>query len=139
MEVWCHVSTSSVKPVGFRRFARAAGVLAVALVMAVALVAVPAADAQTPRRGGELVYIVGAEPPSFDAHRETTFAMLHPIRPHYNLLVKFDLENFPNVVGDIAKDWEISEDGLTYTFYLWDNVTFHDGSPLTSRDAAAGS
>lgn len=137
MEVWCHVSTSSVKPVGFRRFARAAGVLAVALVMAVALVAVPAADAQTPRRGGELVYIVGAEPPSFDAHRETTFAMLHPIRPHYNLLVKFDLENFPNVVGDIAKDWEISEDGLTYTFYLWDNVTFHDGSPLTSRDVKA--
>jgi len=36
----------------------------------------------------------------------------------------------------IAKDWEISEDGLTYTFYLNEGVKFHDGEELTSNDVA---
>lgn len=34
----------------------------------------------------------------------------------------------------IAESYEISEDGLDYTFYLRDDVTFHDGTPLTSAD-----
>src|SRR5262249_30502492 len=45
---------------------------------------------EQPRRGGELTFVVGAEPPSFDAHREATFAMIHPTAPHYSLLLKFD-------------------------------------------------
>ena len=93
--------------------------------------------AQQPRSGGTLNYIVEAEPPSFDAHRETTFAMLHPIRPHYNLLVKFDLQNYPKVVGDLAASWTISKDGLTYTFKVRQGVKFHDGSTLTSADVKA--
>ena len=35
---------------------------------------------------------------------------------------------------DVAEDYEISDDGLTYTFYLRDGVTFHDGEPLTAED-----
>jgi len=38
------------------------------------------------------------------------------------------------VVGLLAKSWDISADGLTYTFHLVDGVKFHDGTPL---DAAA--
>jgi len=34
----------------------------------------------------------------------------------------------------VARDWEISPDGKTYTFYLRDDITFHDGSPLTAED-----
>ncbi|SDY50253.1 ABC transporter substrate-binding protein [Citreimonas salinaria] len=34
----------------------------------------------------------------------------------------------------LASDWEISEDGLTYTFTLQDGVTFHDGTDLTAED-----
>lgn len=34
----------------------------------------------------------------------------------------------------LATEWEISEDGITYTFTLRDGVTFHDGSELTSED-----
>lgn len=90
-----------------------------------------------PKRGGELVFIVGAEPPSFDAHRESTFAMLHWTAPHYSLLVTFDPFDYPRVVGDVAESWEISPDGLTYTFKLRNNVKFHDGSPLTARDVKA--
>lgn len=96
-----------------------------------------AKPAEQPRPGGELNFIVSAEPPSFDGHRETTFAMLHPTAPHYSTLLKFDPFNYPNIVGDVAESWTISPDGLTYTFKLRNNVKFHDGSQLTSRDVKA--
>ncbi|MCL6551629.1 MAG: ABC transporter substrate-binding protein [Firmicutes bacterium] len=114
------------------------GTAAAGLVAIVALLAPPVpVDAQQPRRGGTLSYAVSALPPSFDAHRETTFAMIHPIRPHYNLLVKFDLQNYPKVVPDLAESWTTSRDGLTWTFKLRQGVKFHDGSTLTSRDVKA--
>ncbi|MEL6997037.1 MAG: ABC transporter substrate-binding protein [Pseudomonadota bacterium] len=34
----------------------------------------------------------------------------------------------------LAKSWEISEDGLTYTFTLQDGVTFHDGTAMDAED-----
>ena len=34
----------------------------------------------------------------------------------------------------LAKSWQVSPDGLTFTFKLHDNIKFHDGSPLTSTD-----
>jgi peptide/nickel transport system substrate-binding protein len=89
---------------------------------------------ETPRRGGELVYVVSAEPPSFDGHKETTFAVIHPVSPHYSTLLKFDPDNYPKVVGDLAESWTVSPDGLTFTFKLRDGVKFHDGSLMTSRD-----
>jgi peptide/nickel transport system substrate-binding protein len=93
--------------------------------------------ADTPRRGGELTFVVSAEPPSYDGHKETTFAMIHPVSPHYSLLLKFDPDNYPTVVGDLAASWTVSPDNLTYTFKLRDGVKFHDGSTLTSRDVKA--
>jgi len=93
--------------------------------------------AQQPRRGGILTFIVSAEPPSFDAHREATFALIHPARPHYNLLVKFDPQEYPKVVPDLAERWTISPDGKTYTFKIRRGVRFHDGSLLTARDIKA--
>ena len=99
--------------------------------------AAPATGATQPRTGGELTFVVSAEPPSFDGHRETTFAMIHPTAPHYSLLLKFDPENYPKVVGDLAESWNISPDELTYTFKLRSGVHFHDGSTLTSRDVKA--
>ena len=38
-------------------------------------------------------------------------------------------------VGDLATDYQTSEDGRVVTFTLHDGVTFHDGRPLTSADA----
>lgn len=35
---------------------------------------------------------------------------------------------------NLAYDWEISDDGLTYTFFLEDGVTFHDGSTFSAAD-----
>jgi peptide/nickel transport system substrate-binding protein len=105
--------------------------------VAAAPTAAPAKVAETPRRGGELVFVVSAEPPSYDGHKESTFAMIHPTAPHYSLLVKFDPNEYPKVVGDLAESWTISPDGLTYTFKLRDGVKFHDGSPFSSRDVKA--
>ncbi|MDQ5912415.1 MAG: peptide/nickel transport system substrate-binding protein [Patescibacteria group bacterium] len=38
------------------------------------------------------------------------------------------------LIADLAKSWEVSEDGLTYTFILKDGLTFQDGKPLTTDD-----
>jgi len=38
--------------------------------------------------------------------------------------------------GLIAKNWQVSEDGLTFTFQLRDDVKFSDGKPLTAEDVA---
>lgn len=40
------------------------------------------------------------------------------------------------VVPSLATSWDISEDGLTYTFHLRDDVTFCDGKKFTAGDAA---
>ena len=95
------------------------------------------ASAQTPKRGGTLNFSVVAEPPNYDCHGSTTFALIHPIAPHYSLLVKFDGKDYPKVVPDLAQSWNVSSDGMTYTFKLRSGVKFHDGSSLTSEDIKA--
>ena len=47
-------------------------------------------------------------------------------------LVTLDLDL--NVVPDIAERWEISADGLTYTFFLREDVVFHNGRRVTADD-----
>lgn len=41
-----------------------------------------------------------------------------------------------NYIGDLAKNWDVSEDGTTYTFHLQEGVKWHDGEPFTSADVA---
>lgn len=40
------------------------------------------------------------------------------------------------LVPGLADSWELGEDGLTYTFHLNPNVTWHDGTPFTANDVA---
>lgn len=42
--------------------------------------------------------------------------------------------NDGDYVPELATDWSVSDDGLTWTLNLVDNATFHDGTPLTSDD-----
>ncbi|PJE74405.1 MAG: hypothetical protein COV01_01215 [Candidatus Taylorbacteria bacterium CG10_big_fil_rev_8_21_14_0_10_41_48] len=41
-----------------------------------------------------------------------------------------------DIVPDLAKSFSISDDGLTYTFILRDDITFHDNTPVTSADVS---
>src|SRR2546430_1460340 len=101
-----------------------------------ALLAAPAGAQERPRYGGELVFAVPSEPPSYDAHREETFGVIHPMAPHYNTLLRPDPNDktASRIVGDLAESWTISKDGRVYTLRLRRGVKFHDGSEMTSRD-----
>ncbi|HXD96655.1 MAG TPA: ABC transporter substrate-binding protein, partial [Candidatus Acidoferrum sp.] len=103
------------------------------------LLAATAQAQDKPRSGGELVFLVPSEPPSYDGHRDGTFGMLHPLAPHYNTLLRIDPFDRTGTrpAPDLAESWTISPDALTYTFKLRQGVRFHDGSPLTSRDVKA--
>ena len=93
-----------------------------------------AAQAPAPTRGGTLEFAVVGWPNTLDCHAATSYAVLHYLSPHYSLLVKFDQDRYPDVKGDLAESWQVSPDGLTYTFRLRPNVVFHDGTPLTATD-----
>jgi peptide/nickel transport system substrate-binding protein len=92
-----------------------------------------------PRAGGTLTFVVPGEPPSYDAHREETFALIHPAAPHYNTLLRIDPldPTGTRVVGDLATSWAVSADRRTYVLKLRRGVKFHDGSEMTSRDVRA--
>src|SRR3989442_14457938 len=111
----------------------------VVIAMITAAPAGPAAAQDKPRPGGELVFVVPSEPPSYDAHQEETFGVLHPMAPHYNTLLRVDPNDKTGTkpVGDLAESWTVSKDGLTYTFKIRRGVKFHDGSEMTSKDIKA--
>jgi peptide/nickel transport system substrate-binding protein len=118
---------------------RRAATIAAALVLASAL---PTAADETPKRGGSLTYLIPADaPPSFDGHKESTFATVHGFAPFYSLLVRINPEN-PSSTTDIVCDLCVdppkpSADGRSYTFSIRPGVKFHDGSVLTADDIAA--
>jgi len=113
--------------------------LALALLLGSLVGAMPGAvdAAETARRGGILLAVIGADPPSLDPHQESTFANIQLVAPLYSLLLQIDPYNYPKIIGDVATEWKISPDGLTYTFKIRSGIRFHDGSPLTAADVKA--
>lgn len=51
----------------------------------------------------------------------------------FDLLVDVDPDT-AEIVPELARSWDISDDNLTYTFHLQEGVVFHDGAPLTAAD-----
>ena len=89
------------------------------------------------KRGGTLTYMLPADaPPSFDAHREATFATIHAVAPFYSVLIRADPENpsdTTHFVCDLCAAMpEPTDGGRTWTFTIRDNVKFSDGSTLTA-------
>ncbi|PWB60384.1 MAG: ABC transporter substrate-binding protein [Bradyrhizobiaceae bacterium] len=110
---------------------------ALALMGAALAFAAGGAQAQTPKPGGNLVFAISAETPHYDCHGSETYATLHFSSPFYSTLLRFNLDKFPEVEGDLAKSWTVAPDFMTYTFKLHEGVKFHDGTPLTSADIKA--
>jgi peptide/nickel transport system substrate-binding protein len=107
-----------------------------ALALCVAAASATAQEAK-PTRGGVLNYGVAGSAHTMDCHQGNSFAVLHHLGPHYSTLLKIDYKNYPKIIGDLAKSWTVSDDHLTYTFKLHENVKFHDGTVMTSEDVRA--
>ena len=107
-----------------------------------AAMAAPATDEEAPKRGGTLTYMIPADaPPSFDGHREGTYATLHAVAPFYSVLIRINPEN-PSSTTDFVCDLctampQPTDRGKTYTFKIRDGVKFADGSQLNAADVVA--
>jgi peptide/nickel transport system substrate-binding protein len=102
----------------------------------------PAAADETPKRGGTLTYMIPADaPPSFDGHREGTFATIHAVAPFYSVLIRANPDNpadTTSFVCDVCTEIPESTDaGRSYAFTIRGDVKFADGSRLTAADVAA--
>ena len=92
-----------------------------------ALIALPAAAQDAATVGLQL------EPPHLDPTSAAAGAIDSVLYANvYEGLTRFAPDG--SIVPGLAESWDISEDGLTYTFHLRDGVTFHDGSSFEAAD-----
>ena len=85
-----------------------------------------------PVPGGRANLIVQPEPPSLMLGLVTNAPTQLVAGQIYEGLLRYDDKLKP--MPSLAKSWEISPDGLTYTFKLQEGVTWHDGKPFSSAD-----
>src|SRR5213078_310460 len=103
--------------------------------------AMPAAADEAPKRGGTLTFLIPADaPPTFDGHRETTYATVHSVAPFYSVLIRINPDN-PSSTTDFVCDLctempKPADDGKTYTLKIRQGVKFHNGDALTAEDVA---
>jgi peptide/nickel transport system substrate-binding protein len=74
-------------------------------------------------------------PDTLDPHTATTDAAAVVLDQVYDTLVRPGDDLLPRPA--LASSWEVSDDALTWTFTLREDVTFHDGSALTADDVVA--
>lgn len=86
----------------------------------------PAADGTVLRRGNS------AEPATLDPHQAKGIPANNILRDLYEGLVGEAPDG--SLVPGAAARWDISSDGLTYTFYLRANARWSNGAPLTAQD-----
>jgi peptide/nickel transport system substrate-binding protein len=54
----------------------------------------------------------------------------------YRRLIRPDLNDATKIQGDLAEKWEVSKDGLSFTFHMRRDAKFESGNPVTANDAA---
>ncbi len=77
-----------------------------------------------PNYGGVWKDALQSNPPDLDPVQATDTSSSEMIYQMFETLVEYDNEG--NVVPLLAKSWEVSKDGLVYTFHLQEGVHFHD-------------
>ncbi len=88
-----------------------------------------------PKYGGTLRLSSSLAPLDIDPHKVMTADADIILMNVYSTLAKIDSDG--SVVGDLAQSWDVSDDGLTYTFYLHKGVKFHDVEPVNGRELTA--
>lgn len=87
---------------------------------------------EEPQKGGTLIWGHSETTQNLDIHQTGTASTGRVLQNVHDSIVTAD-ENL-QVVPNLAESWEVSDDGLTYTFHLRSGIKFHDGSDLTSAD-----
>lgn len=82
-------------------------------------------------QGGELTYALATSPDTLDPHRSGLAVAVRVLRTIYDSLVVQLPDN--TIKPWLAKEWTVSEDGLSYTFKLREDVKFHDGTPFNAE------
>jgi len=92
----------------------------------------PPVTSPTPITGEGVLNLYGIDPHTLDPAVSGEMTSHEYILQLFGGLVRLDdnLEPAP----DIAQSWRVSEDGTTYTFYLREDVRFHDGSEVKAED-----
>lgn len=86
--------------------------------------------------GGTITIAAEVDADSLDPQQVTSTHAAMIFSHLYDTLVVTD-ENQAEVFPSLAESWEVSDDGLEYTFTLRDDVTFHSGKALTADDVVA--
>lgn len=102
------------------------------LARSLALGLVITASSLTPVLAADIVWARYGDVDTLDPHRATSTLSLQVWSQIYDTLLATDATGAP--VPNLAKSWEVSPDGLTYTFRLADGVKCHDGTPLDAND-----
>ncbi len=79
----------------------------------------------------DAIFLLGGQPRTLDPAK-TIGGPDGPLGLIFSGLMMLDTDL--QIQPELAAGWEVSEDGLTYTFYLRKNVLFHDGRPFTTQD-----
>ena len=82
--------------------------------------------------GNNLVVQLGPDPETMDPALNSAIDASNMIIHLFEPLLSMDKDN--NVIGGMAETWEVSEDGLTYTFHLREGLKWSDGSDFTAED-----
>ncbi|MDJ0823092.1 MAG: ABC transporter substrate-binding protein [Paracoccaceae bacterium] len=81
----------------------------------------------------DLTIAIQLEPPHMDPTSAAAGAIDSVLYSNvFEGLTRFQSDG--SIAPGLARDWTISEDGLTYTFTLASDVTFHDGTSMDAED-----
>lgn len=83
-----------------------------------------------------IVYGLTLQPSGIDPHINSSSELGIPLRQVYDTLV-YRNPKTGEIVPGLATEWTISEDGLTYTFKLRQDVRFHDGTAFNAQAVGA--
>jgi peptide/nickel transport system substrate-binding protein len=96
---------------------------------------IPAARAATPKGVAVMAKQID-DIISFDPAESYEFTDGEVDANCYRRLIRPNLDDATKIDGDLAEKWEVSKDGLTFTFHMRRDALFESGKPVTAHDAA---
>jgi peptide/nickel transport system substrate-binding protein len=136
IDAWCSIEATRRAPsprLTRREILSGAAVLGVLTVSSVEILDAAFSPASAdPKRGGVLKAAFSADPAGFDPVRGPSGMSHVVIEQVYSTLMALDPDAKP--YPELAESYEVTDDGLQYTFKLRPGVTFHNGDELTAED-----